>query len=185
MLSLCCILIGQRHFTFNIRAASRQNQHGVFATSMDPVHPAQSDQDPCCSLSVCNRVGKQTSWMLIRLRGCAGWSGSMLVANPLCWFCHGTAQLLFHFFCDLGMRLFFLISLRIGFFFCRHYKDLTWLPVQTGIFSFSITVQGSNKALPSFHRTFTRELDILFCYNSRCLILFLACHMFIIRNYEH
>jgi hypothetical protein len=25
--------------------------------------------------------------------GCAGWSGSMLVANPLCWFCHGVAQI--------------------------------------------------------------------------------------------
>jgi hypothetical protein len=23
----------------------------------------------------------------------AGWSGSMLVANPLCWFCHGAAQI--------------------------------------------------------------------------------------------
>jgi hypothetical protein len=26
--------------------------------------------------------------------GCAGWSGSMLVANPLCWFCHDAAQIL-------------------------------------------------------------------------------------------
>jgi hypothetical protein len=30
---------------------------------------------------------------LIRLRGCAGWSGSMLVANPLCWFCHDAAHI--------------------------------------------------------------------------------------------
>jgi hypothetical protein len=27
-------------------------------------------------------------------RGCAGWSGSMLVANQLCWFCHDAAQIL-------------------------------------------------------------------------------------------
>jgi hypothetical protein len=33
------------------------------------------------SFSTCNRVGKQTPWILIRLQGCAGWSGSMLVAN--------------------------------------------------------------------------------------------------------
>jgi hypothetical protein len=30
--------------------------------------------------------------ILIRLRGCAGWFGSMLVANPLCWFCRDAAQ---------------------------------------------------------------------------------------------
>jgi hypothetical protein len=24
----------------------------------------------------------------------AGWSGSMLVANPLCWFCHDAAQII-------------------------------------------------------------------------------------------
>jgi hypothetical protein len=23
----------------------------------------------------------------------SGWSGSMLVANPLCWFCHGAAHI--------------------------------------------------------------------------------------------
>jgi hypothetical protein len=33
-------------------AAPWQNQHNGFATSMDPDQPAQSDQDPCCSLSV-------------------------------------------------------------------------------------------------------------------------------------
>jgi hypothetical protein len=32
-------------------------------------------------------------WILIRLRGCIGWSGSMLIANPLCWFCHGAAHI--------------------------------------------------------------------------------------------
>jgi hypothetical protein len=35
------------------------------------------------SFSTCNRVDKRTVWILIRLRGCEGWSGSMLVANPL------------------------------------------------------------------------------------------------------
>jgi hypothetical protein len=34
-----------------------------------------------CQLSPC-----KTAWILIRPRGCAGWSGSMLVANALCWF---------------------------------------------------------------------------------------------------
>jgi hypothetical protein len=37
-----------------IWAAPWQNQHSAFATSMDPDQPAhaQSDQDPCCSLSL-------------------------------------------------------------------------------------------------------------------------------------
>jgi hypothetical protein len=30
----------------------------------------------------------------MRLHGCAGWSGSMLVANALCWFCHDAAQMM-------------------------------------------------------------------------------------------
>jgi hypothetical protein len=34
------------------------------------------------SFSTCNMVC-----------GCAGWSGSMLIANPLCWFCRDTAQI--------------------------------------------------------------------------------------------
>jgi hypothetical protein len=46
-------------------------------------------------LSTCNRVCKRTAWILIRLRGCTGWSGFMLVANAQCWFCHSTAQILF------------------------------------------------------------------------------------------
>jgi hypothetical protein len=37
------------------------------------------------SFSTCYTVCKRTAWILIRLRECAGWSGSMLVANPLCW----------------------------------------------------------------------------------------------------
>jgi hypothetical protein len=52
----------------------------------------QSDQDPCCSLSV-SRVGKPTAWILIRLGRCTCWSGSMLVANALCWFCRDAAQI--------------------------------------------------------------------------------------------
>jgi hypothetical protein len=60
---------------------------------------AQSYQDPCCSLSVsllatCYRVCKRTARILISLRGCAGWSGSMLVANALCWLCHDAAHIL-------------------------------------------------------------------------------------------
>jgi hypothetical protein len=46
------------------------------------------------AISTCNKVSKRTAWILIRLRGCTGWSGSMLVANPLFWFCHDTAQIL-------------------------------------------------------------------------------------------
>jgi hypothetical protein len=46
------------------------------------------------SFSSCNRVCKRTAWILIRLSGWAGWSGSMLVSNPFCWFCHGTAQIM-------------------------------------------------------------------------------------------
>jgi hypothetical protein len=40
------------------------------------------------SFSIYNRVGKRTAWILIRLRE------SIMDANPLCWFCHGTAHLL-------------------------------------------------------------------------------------------
>jgi hypothetical protein len=50
-----------------IWATSWQNQHSVFASSMDPDQPA-------ISFSNCNRIGKRTAWILIRLRGCAGWS---------------------------------------------------------------------------------------------------------------
>jgi hypothetical protein len=47
------------------------------------------------SFSTCNRVCKRTAWILIRLRGCAAWSWSMLVANALRWFCYDAAQILF------------------------------------------------------------------------------------------
>jgi hypothetical protein len=45
------------------------------------------------SFLTCYRICKRTAWILIRLRGCAGWSGSMLVANTLCCFCHDAAQI--------------------------------------------------------------------------------------------
>jgi hypothetical protein len=45
------------------------------------------------SFSTCKRIGKRTAWILIRMPGCAGWSGSMLVANPLYWFCNDTAHM--------------------------------------------------------------------------------------------
>jgi hypothetical protein len=43
------------------------------------------------------RNWERTAWILIRLRGCAGWSGSMLVANALCWFCRDVAHFYFLF----------------------------------------------------------------------------------------
>jgi hypothetical protein len=58
------------------------------------------------SFSTCYRVCKRTAWILIRLRGCAGWSGSILVANPLCWFCRDAA----HLFCK---HLFVYVSVKI------------------------------------------------------------------------
>jgi hypothetical protein len=48
---------------------------------------AQSDQDPCCSLSVSLLVIGFVSEQH------GGWSGSMLVANALCWFCRDAAQI--------------------------------------------------------------------------------------------
>jgi hypothetical protein len=45
------------------------------------------------SFCSCNRVGKRTAWIQIRLRGCVGWSGSMLVANASCWFCRDAAHI--------------------------------------------------------------------------------------------
>jgi hypothetical protein len=44
-------------------------------------------------VAISYRVWKRTAWILIWLRGGAGWSVSMLVANPLCWFCHDAAQI--------------------------------------------------------------------------------------------
>jgi hypothetical protein len=63
------------------------------------------------SFSTCNRLGKRTEWILIRLRGCAGWSGSMVVANALCWFCRDEAQMLLDAFYALVDILFDTIQL--------------------------------------------------------------------------
>jgi hypothetical protein len=40
------------------------------------------------SVSTCYRVGKQTAWLV-------AWSTNLRIriANPLCWFCHGTAHM--------------------------------------------------------------------------------------------
>jgi hypothetical protein len=71
------------------------DQHG----SRPACASAQSDQDqdPTCSLTNSIQVEKLIENSMdpdqIRLRGWAGWSGSVLVANSLCWFCHGMAQL--------------------------------------------------------------------------------------------
>ena len=57
------------------------------------IHPVWSESSlysdqPGRPLSSCR---KQT---LIRLGGCPGWSESSLGAQPHCWFCHETAQIL-------------------------------------------------------------------------------------------
>jgi hypothetical protein len=86
-------------------AMSRQNQHNGFATSMDPYEPAHPR-----SLIRIHAVRLQTLKQVEKLiansmdpdqttLGCAGWSGSMLVVNPLCWFCRDTAQM---FLCPKG-----------------------------------------------------------------------------------
>jgi hypothetical protein len=63
------------------------------------------------SFSTCNRVCKRTAWLLIRLRGCAGWSGSMLVANALCWFCRDAAHIFLR--CKNLSRLGFLEHVKV------------------------------------------------------------------------
>jgi hypothetical protein len=39
-------------------------------------------------------MGLRPAWIQTSLRIRAAWSGSMLVANPVCWFCHDAAQML-------------------------------------------------------------------------------------------
>jgi hypothetical protein len=78
-------------------AASWQNQHSAFATNMDPDQPAHlavwsGSMLFTIGFSSCYMVCKQIALILIRLRGWAGWSWSMLVANPLCWFCRDVAH---------------------------------------------------------------------------------------------
>jgi hypothetical protein len=58
---------------------------------MDPEQPA-----PPCILIRIHAVRLQTLLqieILIRLRGRADWSGSMLVANALRWLCHNAARM--------------------------------------------------------------------------------------------
>jgi hypothetical protein len=82
-----------------IWAASRQNQHNAFATSMHPDQPVYPR-----SLIRIHAVRLQTLLQVVKLiansmnhdqtaNGCAGWSGSMLVANALCWFCRDAAHI--------------------------------------------------------------------------------------------
>jgi hypothetical protein len=55
---------------------------------MDPDQPAHPR-----SLIRIHAVGLPTLLQVEKLHKCTGWSASMLVANPLCWFCHEAAQL--------------------------------------------------------------------------------------------
>jgi hypothetical protein len=50
-------MVTRLNFNIEIWAASWQNQHNGFATSMDPDQPAQSDQDPCRLLT--NHITRQ------------------------------------------------------------------------------------------------------------------------------
>jgi hypothetical protein len=68
-------------------------------------------------------VCKRTEWILIRLCGCAAWSGSMLVANPLCWFCHDAAHI-----CCRRLHL-FALCLQLMWF--RVAKHLTYARIMT------------------------------------------------------
>jgi hypothetical protein len=74
------------------------------------------------SFSTFYRVCKRTAWILIW-----GWSGPMLVANPLCWFCHDAA----HIMILLLVLMFLCVSLFLflqGCFLCFSYKcyGQTW-----------------------------------------------------------
>jgi hypothetical protein len=76
---------------------SRQNQHSAFATSTDPDQPAHPR-----SLIRIHAVRLPTLLQGEKLIAnsmdpdqttrCASWSGSMLLANALCWFCRDAAQ---------------------------------------------------------------------------------------------
>jgi hypothetical protein len=74
------------------------------------------------SFSTCYRICKRTAWILIRLRRYAGWSGSMLVTNPLCWFCHDAA----HIIIDHFHKLFIWCMI---FFFARPFIYIYNYPV--------------------------------------------------------
>jgi hypothetical protein len=90
---LCAYGKFQWNIVFYICAAPWQNQCNVFETSMDPDQPAQSDQDLCCSLT--NPITSRGTDSE-QHGSCTGWSGSMLAANALCWFCHDAAHITFY-----------------------------------------------------------------------------------------
>jgi hypothetical protein len=46
------------------------------------------------NLHILLKINKMIFFFSISYRGGAGWSGSMLVANPLCWFCLDAAQMI-------------------------------------------------------------------------------------------
>jgi hypothetical protein len=86
-------------------AASRQNQHSAFVTSMDPDQPAHPRRlirihaQFAISFSTCYRVCKRTAWILIRLDTC--WSQTHYVGFVVTWLkCFPIckrANILFHF----------------------------------------------------------------------------------------
>jgi hypothetical protein len=85
----------ERRFEYLSRVTIKPTCYSAFATSMDPdkpVHPRNLIRIHAVRLQTLKQVEKlkRTAWILIRLRG---WFGSMLVANPLCWFCHGAAPI--------------------------------------------------------------------------------------------
>jgi hypothetical protein len=95
------VFVDKEHVLFigNVEM-SRVTTKPMFATSMDPDQPAHLRSLISIhafllsvSLLVKELVSKRTAWILIRLRGYTGWSGSMLVANALCWFCRDATQI--------------------------------------------------------------------------------------------
>jgi hypothetical protein len=101
-----------------IWAASRQNHYNGFATSMyldQPAHPHRLIRIHmlfAISFSTCYTVCKRTAWILIRLRACACWSGSMLVANTLCWFCLDAAYIVFYLDPNVTIWIIYLIVVK-------------------------------------------------------------------------
>jgi uncharacterized protein YjbI with pentapeptide repeats len=90
----------------NIWATSWQNQHNGFAASMDPDQPARPRSlisIYAVRLPTLLQVEKLTANSMDpdQMRGCAGWSGSMLVANPLNDTAHCTCAILEFRLCNL------------------------------------------------------------------------------------
>jgi hypothetical protein len=79
------------------------------------------------SFSTCNRVCKRTAWILIRLRGCAGWSGFMPVTKALRWFCRDAAHLYQLSFCSsLCHFVISAIDYNRHWCFITKYHIITW-----------------------------------------------------------